>query len=150
MEIDRGLTLFERNGRMPILTQSGKELLPYALATISQLNRLNNKATQMGTQPLSQIVIAIDEGVPLNNLSDILIELENKYSMIQVECLSAASKDVIDLVEKGRATTGIIIGEFDLPEQIDYSSAGKVLFDVYVSRQHPLGTNRILHIDELR
>ncbi len=47
MELDCGVDLFDRTGRYPKLTEKGHELMPYALATLSQLDRLNNKASQL-------------------------------------------------------------------------------------------------------
>ncbi|WP_411064889.1 LysR family transcriptional regulator [Vibrio rotiferianus] len=150
MELDCGVDLFDRSGRYPKLTEKGQELLPYALATISQLNRLNNKACQLFSPQATQFILAVDEGIPLTNLPKALKKLEQQFPDIQVECLTGSSPDIIELVKSGRATTGIILSDLQMPENIDFSNLGNIGFDVFISSKHPLATQKIRHIDELK
>ncbi|WP_045419766.1 LysR family transcriptional regulator [Vibrio jasicida] len=150
MELDCGVELFDRTGRYPKLTEKGHELLPYALATISQLDRLNNKASQLFSPHATQFILAVDEGIPLTNLPQALKNLEQQFPYIQVECLTGSSPDIIELVKSGRATTGIILSDLQMPQNIDYSNLGNIGFDVFVSSQHPLAKQKVRHIDELK
>ncbi|MCA2429727.1 LysR family transcriptional regulator, partial [Vibrio chemaguriensis] len=111
MELDCGVDLFDRSGRYPKLTENGHVLMPYAQAAISQLDRLNNKATQLFSAQASELVLAIDEGIPLTRLPDVLKNLEQQFPQLQVECLTASSPDIIELVKSERATTGIILSD---------------------------------------
>ncbi|MGR5244291.1 LysR family transcriptional regulator [Vibrio sp. PNB23_22_6] len=150
MELDCGVDLFDRTGRYPKLTAKGHELLPYALATISQLDRLNNKAAQLFSPQATQFILAVDEGIPLTNLPQALKNLEQQFPYIQVECLTGSSPDIIELVKSGRATTGIILSDLQMPQNIDFSNLGNIGFDVFTSTEHPLATQKIRHIDELK
>ncbi|MGR5238202.1 LysR family transcriptional regulator [Vibrio alfacsensis] len=150
MELDCGVDLFERSGRYPTLTGKGRELLPYALATISQLDRLNNKASQLFSQPASQLILAVDEGIPLTRLPKALKNLEQQFPQLQVECLTASSPDIIELVKSERATTGIILSELQMPKNTDSCNLGHIGFDAFVSSEHPLANHNVKHIDELK
>ncbi|HCG8480516.1 TPA: LysR family transcriptional regulator [Vibrio parahaemolyticus] len=150
MELDCGVDLFDRSGRYPKLTENGHALMPYAQAAISQLDRLNNKATQLFSAQASELVLAIDEGIPLTRLPDVLKNLEQQFPQLQVECLTASSPDIIELVKSERATTGIILSDLQMPRHIDFTNLGNIVFDVYVSSDHPLAAQRITHIDQLK
>ncbi|EJG0762945.1 LysR family transcriptional regulator [Vibrio parahaemolyticus O5:K30] len=150
MELDCGVDLFDRSGRYPKLTENGHALMPYAQAAISQLDRLNNKATQLFSAQASELVLAIDEGIPLTRLPDVLKNLEQQFPQLQVECLTASSPDIIELVKSERATTGIVLSDLQMPRHIDFTNLGNIAFDVYVSSDHPLAAQRITHIDQLK
>ncbi|NOH73236.1 LysR family transcriptional regulator [Vibrio pectenicida] len=150
MELDYGVDLFDRTGRYPILTDKGHELIPYALATLSQLDRLNNKASQLFSAPATKLVLAVDEGIPLTRLPNALKNLEQKFPSLQMECLTASSPDIIELIQSERATTGIIMSDLQMPNNIDISNLGHIGFDVFVSSEHPLAKKTIRNIDELK
>ncbi|WP_330943518.1 LysR family transcriptional regulator [Vibrio diabolicus] len=150
MEVDCGVDLFDRSGRYPKLTESGLTLIPYAQAAISQLDRLNNRASQLFSTPTNKLVLAIDEGIPLTRLPDVLKNLEQRFPHLQVECLTASSPDIIELVKSERATTGIILSDLQMPRHIDFTNLGNIAFDVYVSSTHALAQQRVTHIDQLK
>ncbi|EKO3791792.1 LysR family transcriptional regulator [Vibrio metschnikovii] len=150
MELDCGVDLFDRSGRYPKLTAKGEELMPYAQATLIQLARMSSKASQLYTPDANQLILAMDEGIPLAKLPIALRQLEQAFPHLQIECLMASSRDIIELVESGRATTGLILSEPDLPTCLDFFSLGHIAFDVFVAKHHPLANIPITHIDELR
>ncbi|ELP4433307.1 LysR family transcriptional regulator [Vibrio vulnificus] len=150
MELDCGVDLFDRTGRYPVLNSTGLALLPYAKATLEQLERLSNKASSLFEPSASQLILAVDEGVPLLTLPHVFRTLEASFPELQIECLTASSPDIIELVESRRATTGIILSETVLPSTIDFSSLGAVAFDVFVSTEHPLASMSLTHSDQLK
>ncbi|RTZ15722.1 LysR family transcriptional regulator [Vibrio aquaticus] len=138
LELDSGFELFDRSGRYPQLTPQGKQLLPYAKATLQQHNRLKQSAAQIFNHEHADLTIAIDEGIPMTQLYAALERVLEIYPGVNFEFLAAASVDVIELVESKRATTGILFSELDLPAGIDFESVGSLQFDVYVASQHEL------------
>ncbi|USD40179.1 LysR family transcriptional regulator [Vibrio sp. SCSIO 43135] len=150
LEIDTNVALFDREGRYPKLTSDGHKLLPYARATLLQHQRLKNTAKNLFNEPDNRLVLGIDEGIPLKQISLLIQQLEQDYPNIDLECLSASSTDVIDLVESGRATTGLVFSELSLPSSLDFESIGTVHFDVYASPNHPCTKRTQANIDELR
>ncbi|KOO05303.1 LysR family transcriptional regulator [Vibrio nereis] len=149
LEIDSGFPLFNREGRYPVLTEEGKQLLPYAQATLQQHNRLKQSAEQIFKQEHTDLCIAIDEGIPLNRLSDAISQVSTRYPGVNFELLSASSVDIIELVESKRASTGLLFSEVDLPTGIDFESVGSIQFDVYVSSKHPLAQSTSDNLETL-
>ncbi len=149
LEIDSGFPLFNREGRYPVLTEEGKQLLPYAQATLQQHNRLKQSAEQIFKQEHTDLCIAIDEGIPLNRLSDAISQVSTRYPGVNFELLSASSVDIIELVESKRASTGLLFSEVDLPTGIDFESVGSIQFDVYVSSKHPLAQSTVDNLETL-
>jgi len=96
------------------------------------------------------LVLAIDEGIPLTRLPDVLKNLEQRFPHLQVECLTASSPDIIELVKSERATTGIILSDLQMPRHIDFTNLGNIAFDVYFSSTHALAQQRVTHIDQLK
>tara|TARA_Y100001956_G_C4127480_1_gene191114 strand:+ start:367 stop:1251 length:885 start_codon:yes stop_codon:yes gene_type:complete len=149
LEIDSGFELFDRTGRYPDLTLEGKQLLPYAKATLQQHNRLKQSAAQIFNQELTDLSIAIDEGIPMKQLYSAIERVVSQFPGVNFEFLAASSVDVIELVESKRATTGILFSEIDLPVGIDFESVGSIQFDVYVSSLHPLAQSTSSNLENL-
>lgn len=150
MEIDCGYELFDRSGRYPLLTHQGQQLLPHAKAAVIQHKRLINCAHQLDGRQYQDITLAIDEGIPMTQLSVALQSVSEQFPMIHFECLSASSIDILQLVRNKRATMGIMFSEASLDESLDFEGLGNVVFDVYVAKQHPLASLTIPHLDTLR
>jgi DNA-binding transcriptional LysR family regulator len=149
LEIDSGLELFDRSSRYPTLTASGEKLLPHAQASLQQHYRLRQSITQIANDESTQLSLAVDEGIPMNNLSSVIEHVAEKFPGVTFEFLSASSVDVIELVESKRATTGVMFSEISLPAGLDFESVGCIEFDVYVGANHPLAKHRVSNIDQL-
>ena len=67
---------------------------PVPFSGRNQLDRLNNRASQLFSTPTNQLVLGIDEGIPLTRLPDVLKNLEQCFPHLQVECLTASSPDI--------------------------------------------------------
>lgn len=150
LEIDCGVELFDRHGRYPVLTEHGTKLLSHARATLLQHKRLQHTASTLFLNQPSEICIALDEGIPVHNILPTMQQLAQQFPDIQLELLSASSKDIIDMVESGRATTGLVFSELDIPHGIDFECIGAVKFDIFVAATHPLGASVAAHMDILR
>lgn len=149
LELDCGVELFDRQGRYPVLTEAGQRLLPHASATIKQHNRLVECSASLFTDEETNISIAVDEGIPLQNLSNALHTLASAYPNLKVETLVASSTDIIELVSEQRVTTGLVFSEVELPANIDFESIGHIEFDLYVATNHPLAQQQSENVDQL-
>tara|TARA_R110001583_G_scaffold1609_4_gene12586 strand:+ start:529 stop:1410 length:882 start_codon:yes stop_codon:yes gene_type:complete len=138
LEIDCNASLFDRSGRYPQLTSAGKKLLPHAQVLLAQHQLLRYCAQTLEQQTLSELTIGLDEGIPLQKLSNIINELEANFPNVTLEFLTASSIDIIDMIDTDRAVTGIIFSELVIPTQIDFESIGSIKFDMYVASSHAL------------
>ncbi|WP_162046719.1 LysR family transcriptional regulator [Vibrio taketomensis] len=150
MEIDCGADLFDRSGRYPQLTEHGQKLLPFAKASLIQHQRLVNCANQLSQDNYRDITLAIDEGIPLTQLSQALKDVSERFPEIRFECLAASSIDIRQLVREQRATMGIMFSESSVSDNVDFEGLGGIEFDVYVAKDHPLAKQTVIHLDMLR
>ncbi|WP_406734017.1 LysR family transcriptional regulator [Vibrio scophthalmi] len=150
IEIDCGFELFDRSSRYPKLTLHGQRLLPYAKASLIQHQRLLNCAQQLEHTDFQDITLAVDEGIPMTQLSAALTAVCERYPTLRFECLTASSIDIIALVKQQRATMGIMFNEVSLDDNIDFEGLGSVEFDVYVASHHALAQETVPHLDMLR
>ncbi|MFA0085823.1 LysR family transcriptional regulator [Vibrio sp. 10N.286.49.C2] len=149
LEIDCGVSVFDRRGRYPVLTEAGHTLLPYAKAVMVQHNRLSEQVANLAQTKVHPIVLAVDEGIPLEQITPILQTLDTEFPTLKVECLLASSVDIIDMVQSGRATSGLLYGEHLIPFSLDFEHVCTIAFDIYVSSKHPLAQTRSPHIEML-
>ena len=150
LEIDMDQTLFIREGRYPLLTDAGKQLLPFAKAVLAQQQKLEQQIQLLGNQQPAKLTLALDEGIPVKKLLHALNEIAEEFPGIAIEMLAASSSDIIDLVEQGRAGTGLVFSSLEYPTTLHFDSVGTVVFDVLVSPAHPLANCKAVHLDHLR
>ena len=150
IEIDCGFELFDRRTRYPTLTLHGQRLLPYAKASLIQHQRLINCAQYLEQAEFQDITLAVDEGIPMTQLSAALAAVCERFPTLRFECLSASSIDIIQLVKQQRATMGIMFNEASLDDTLDFEGLGSVEFDVYVAHHHALAQETLPHLDMLR
>ncbi|WP_240206117.1 LysR family transcriptional regulator [Vibrio sp. CyArs1] len=149
LEIDCGVDVFDRSGRYPVLTDAGNKLLPYARAAITQHQRLADLVDTLGHGEIQPIVLAVDEGIPLERITPILKTLSEEFPSLQLECLLASSVDIIEMVQSGRATSGLVYGEHVIPFSLDFEHVGDFEFDIFVSSEHPLAKTITPHLEML-
>lgn len=150
LEIDADQTLFVREGRYPVLTEAGKQLLPFAKAVLAQQRKLEQQIQLLGNHQPAKLTLALDEGIPVKKLLHALDVMAHEFPGIAIEMLAASSADIIDLVEHGRAGTGLVFSSLEYPTSLHFDSIGTVVFDVLVSPQHSLATSNAVHLDHLR
>lgn len=139
LEVDLGLTLFDRSSRQPVLTAHGKRVLNHVQAILAASERLDELAIRLSTQIETQLTFVLSDTYQPTHHEDLLKRFEQRYPDIEFECLIAEDQDVIDLLQAGRAHIGLLevqdsyppdIGVARLPEQTD--------MDIFVSCDHPL------------
>ncbi|WP_445773913.1 LysR family transcriptional regulator [Shewanella sp.] len=150
LEIDCNVALFDRSGRYPQLTQAGNTLLRHATVLLQQHQRLTYCAQHLEKPFISELTIGLDEGIPFQKLSSIVNQLELDYPNTSLEIFTASSIDIVDMIDKDKAVTGIIFSELSLPSHIDYESIGSVKFDIYVASSHPLAQQHINNTAKLK
>ncbi|WP_428773098.1 LysR family transcriptional regulator [Vibrio sp.] len=150
LEIDAGMELFDRRGRYPVLTPAGERLLPFARATLTQHQRMSFTIDSLHQTDNLSLVLAMDEGVPLDNISNSVQQLNQEFPSIEMEFLCASSTDVIEMVRTGRATTGVVFSTPHPFAELDFEHLGTVAFNIYVAKSHPLASSVTSNIDELR
>jgi len=138
LEDELGVVLFDRQGRYPLLTAAGEQLLNQARAVLSAHDRLANRATQLAAGVEPRLTLVISDTYQPTRYEALLAELDQRYPDLEFECLIAEDADVLNLVQ-GRADLGLLAGQPPYPADIEAATLdGLVTFGLYVAADHPL------------
>lgn len=139
LEADLGLTLFDRGGRYPVLTEDGRKVLGHVQEILAAAERLEQLSIRLGDAVEPRLSVVVSDIYQLNPDYHLLQRFEQRFPDIELEWLDAEGSDVLDVVQRGRAHLGLV------PQQAQYASdlAVRALplraeMAVFVSRQHAL------------
>ncbi|MCG8563708.1 MAG: LysR family transcriptional regulator [Desulfobacterales bacterium] len=109
LEIDLGVSLFDRTGRYPILTAQGESLRRDVNKILNDIGELQTKAETFSRNPESSLTIALDEALPWSMLTDFLEHFTQVYPHIDLELTEAAFDDCEPMIDSGKADIGCFI-----------------------------------------
>ena len=107
LEIDLGLTLFDRSGRLPRLTAPGERMVAEARALLAQQGQLQALAAELAAGIEARLTLAIDDESLLPWLTPVLEQLAAAYPLLELELLFPMMEDLSDMLLTGRAQLAI-------------------------------------------
>ena len=150
LEIDLDLVLFDRTGRMPVLTPDGIKLLDYARSLLLSCREFEDYAATVNQEVESKLCVAIEQGIFINSLLDIFSRLSQQFPYVEVELLDPGVNDVARLFEQGRADIGLMIEREDYPQGFHFKGIGHSRLIFVCSKQHALAADSAVSHAELR
>lgn len=151
LEVDLGVSLFDRSGKFPVLTLEGEHLLSHAKMLLSQCEKFENRADRLASGEQLLLKVAIDELLPVAFMADVFLAFADRYPQIELEILWGAMGDVTGLVLSDRADVGIEM-PLDLKPQAGciWQVLARTSFCGVVSAEHPLAGEKELTPELLR
>jgi DNA-binding transcriptional LysR family regulator len=110
--------LFDRSGRMPVLTDAGKALLADARAVCERMDQLHARARSIAEGVEARLSLAVDVLFPMPTLLDALHAFSERFPLVPVHLRSEALGAVAQLVVNGTCQVGIGVGLEDLPREL--------------------------------
>ncbi|UTH73436.1 LysR family transcriptional regulator [Chromobacterium sp. IIBBL 290-4] len=150
LEIELGSALFSREGRSPVLTEAGQQLLRHARQVLSANDAMRRHASLLADGVEARLTWALSDTYQSDRLQKIMMALEARFPDLELECLVAESDDVTELVQTGRAQLGIVASQGVYPTDIGHVSlpdSGQI--GLFASRRHPLAQMRGLREEDL-
>ncbi|HXH04422.1 MAG TPA: LysR family transcriptional regulator [Candidatus Competibacteraceae bacterium] len=138
LELDCGVSLFERSGRYPILTAAGRALLEEAEALLRRHAALLERAHALAAGVEPRLTLAIDAALPIAPFLATLGRFEAVFPHVQLELLSPTLGDVAELVRTGRAELGLMFEQEDYPQGLHFRGIGHLGLVAVAGAQHPL------------
>lgn len=139
LEIDLGVTLFDRQGRQATLTEAGAKLLSYVDNIFNASDQFNRVANQLASGLEPQLTLAFSDTYQTEQYTNCLQELNQYYPELAFECIVAEHDDILNLVSTGRADLGLLITQSHYAADIAYSRIPQqVDFGLFVAKTHPL------------
>ncbi len=148
LEIDTNLQLFDRSSRSPTLTQAGQSLLPYARGILLGNQEFHAKATSMSEGVEDKVSIAVEQGVNLIPVLDVLSDFSNEFPDVSLEILTTGPNDTATLLKEGRATLGLMTEQESYPTGFQFRGVGYSALVPVCGTSHPLAKlDRVAHRD---
>ncbi|MFC6981573.1 LysR family transcriptional regulator [Microbulbifer taiwanensis] len=138
LELDLGLTLFDRSGKYPQPTAEAQALLPLARQAIGQLRRFLQAADsyQSGEEPLLRIVF--EELVMPDKLNDMLAAFAECFPHTQIRASTASDECAIGRIAEGDADFAFVTNRDHYPDEVDFNNLGQQRVLTLACPEHPL------------
>ena len=134
LEIDLGVTLFDRSGKYPKLTSAGETFLREAETVLSRCRAMVTKAAALAETPEVRVRLAVSETLPNLAFRDgvLLAEFERLFPETELEILSGSLNDVWDMIGEGRIDFGVMmptgLPSDGWPTGSDFKTVGTMTF----------------------
>lgn len=138
LEIAIDQELFNREKNIPVLTSTGKALLPVAKSILDQQKYFDQKVESLAQEDEHELIIAIDESIIDKNFIKIISSLADQFPITHFEIITTSTFDVEDLVRRGKAHIGIIYADGELKVDMDFFLLGQARFLTVSSAAHEL------------
>lgn len=138
LEIDLGLTLFDRSGRLPRLTLAGERMVAEARALLAQQGQLQAVAAELAAGVEARLTLAIDDGSLLPWLAPVLEQLAGRYPSLELELLFPMMEDLDEMLLSGRAQLGVGYQGMTTPAVLARFGLGQMAMPLVVAPGHPL------------
>jgi len=141
LEIDLGLTLFDRSSRKPRLTASGQVMLGRVQEILAASDRLDRAAAELAGGLEARLSLVLSDTYQSDRFEETLSAFEHLYPDLELECLIAEHGDVVALVESGRAQIGLVAAQASYPPDIGAATLLELSeIALFVAPGHPLAT----------
>ncbi len=138
LEIELGLTLFDRSGRLPRLTLAGDRMVAEARALLAQQGQLQAVAAELAAGVEARLNLAIDDGSLLPWLAPVLEQLAARYPSLELELLFPTMEDLSEMLLSGRAQLGVGYQGMTTPAALARFGLGQMAMPLVVAPGHPL------------
>ncbi|QEL55077.1 LysR family transcriptional regulator [Chromobacterium paludis] len=147
LEIDLGNPLFDRATRQPRLSAAGQLLLPQARQLLAASQDLRQQAAQLQAGVEARLTIVLSDTFQSQTLEKVACRLEERFPMLELECLVGEQEDVLDLILSGRAQLGLVGAMDRYPPDIRRQRLRDASeLALYAAHGHPLAA--LPHVDD--
>lgn len=139
LEAELGVGLFDRSGRLPVLTEAGRELLEEAREVLRRCRRFEAKAIARYQGETGTLSMAVGDGVPFFLVTAILVDLARQYPFLRVRLLICPHAEAWQRVEDGDVQLALVYkSEGRRPEYCEGSWVATVDQVIVAPWDHPL------------
>lgn len=143
LEVDLGLSLFDRASRRPVLTPQGEVMLAEVRQILAASDRLDRAASQLVGGLEARLRVVWSDTYQSDRFEEMLSAFERRYPDLAFEALIAEHGDLVSLVQSGRADIGVVAAQPSYPPDIGAATiAEQSEIMLFVAPTHPLATQR--------
>lgn len=141
LEIDLGVTLFDRSKRYPQLTDAGERVWQQACVIHRQCQALNQMAATLADGEESRFTLAVDDEGQLPWLAPVLAEFALAFPRLELRLLFPLLEDLTLLLRQDEADLAISYQPLTPPPDIDRWPLQAIHFVLLVAASHPLAAS---------
>ncbi|GHG63041.1 transcriptional regulator [Alishewanella longhuensis] len=149
LELDLNVELFDRSSRSPTLTPAGERLLRLARGLLIQADELEKTAQSIYKQQETRLTLAVDDGLLLPEVYDVLKKLQQTFPTVEIEFISLPSTDIAVDVAKGQIDLGIMFSEVEAAKQTDFCYVGNIDYVAVCHPAYPLAAAKDISLTAL-
>jgi DNA-binding transcriptional LysR family regulator len=138
MEGQLGIKLFDRSGRIPVLTEPGRALLPDARAVAGNIDAFKARARGLAGGLEAELSVVVDVMLPTPVLTHAVAEFSLRFPDVPLRLYVEALGAVLQLVLDGTCAFGIVGTLPDVPDSVVRERLMEVQVVPVASPSHPL------------
>ncbi|MEN0064990.1 MAG: LysR family transcriptional regulator [Myxococcota bacterium] len=136
LEEQLGLTLFDRSGRRPTLTESGNAIVRHSRTVLSALNDLVVTAHELQSGVEASLHVCVDALYPPAEMAYLLKAFESQFPSVALHVTTGVWRGPVEALQRGLANVAIAPSLAGGPMRSHPTA--KVDFVPVVSADHPL------------
>ncbi|MBX2799582.1 MAG: LysR family transcriptional regulator [Myxococcales bacterium] len=137
LEEQLGVTLFDRSGRRPVLTEAGSVMVRHARGVLRGVDRMVSTAEELvaGVEPA--LSVCVDVLVPPAYVAHLLQTFETRFPNVPLSVVTGVFREPVDALREGRAHLAIATPRAS-SGNLRMHPVVEVAFVPVVSAGHPL------------
>ena len=138
LEIDCGVTLFDRSGRSPVLTKEGQALLPHARGILLGNRELLAAAGSMAEGIEMRVSMTVEHGLNINPLAEIFQRFRESFPSVTLEVNTCSPSELAVLLRHGQTDIGMMVEQEGYPAGFQFRGIGYSKMIAVCAPDHPL------------
>jgi LysR family transcriptional regulator, cyn operon transcriptional activator len=146
LELELGISLFDRVGRGVRLTSQGEDLLRHSRRLLAEVGSLSERARALKGGQAGFLRVGATPQVIENLLADFLAQYERRHPLIEIELKEAGGGELGNLLDRGEADVAIMpAGDARFERRVLYP----MCLLAVLPKGHRLGRSRLLEVSDL-
>ena len=141
LENEIGAPLFERSSHGVRLTAAGEKFIPYAVATLDNLEKGLADLQEDSTDISGKITVGAIPTISPYLIPDVLVNLKKKAPRLSLELYEETTSSLLESLKAGKIDLGILSLPISTAGMVS-RSIGKEEFFLAASKQHPLSKQK--------
>lgn len=149
LELDLGITLFDRSGKYPTLTPEGEHLYQQAKVLIRQAERIEHYSSEVREEVENRITIGVDPLVPFALLETALEKLARKFPFTQVQIVKEKHDQLFEKLGNDELDFALHMAAQAIPDYFEFACVLQVAWTCVCSPDSEFSDLEVVSTDLL-
>jgi len=149
LELDLGLTLFDRTTRKVSITKNGEMLLPYAREITDLYERLTAQVKESKNDSDQTLTIGSIPALAQYNITELLVSFKKTNPQATINVIQAGSEELIELVRQRKCDLAFIRTYGELSPEFSYLPIAVDELVAFLPNHHPLAKEALIPLGKL-